>query len=234
MQHWEGAQHSVPLSSPCGLVPDPRCPPHLFSDPGCILTWRVTLAQNRVACLSYLRRGSISYQGSINLAMWPLHKTVLSQGNTAPHLLSGTYFFCFSLLPFHHLLQFHFKIPNFIWWTSKSFLLYNEFEANGNCFSFLSFNLVNPVSGSQMRLQNHSSCVLTTQLLSPLGDRKESFIVTVTHSTFLPFLKNTPFLDTCQLCLHPAQIRMQHLLEWPWVAFEKTEVFAHIKKRCLA
>lgn len=62
-------------------------------------------------------------------------------------------------------------------------LLYNEFEANGNCFSFLSFNLVNPVSGSQMRLQNHSSCVLTTQLLSPLGDEKESFIVTVTHST---------------------------------------------------
>lgn len=34
-----------------------------------------------------------------------------------------------------------------------------------------------------MRLQNHSSCVLTTQLLAPLGDTKESFIVTVTHST---------------------------------------------------
>lgn len=114
----------------------------------------------------------------------PLHNTVVSQGNTAsPHLLSGMCFFSFSHMPFHHLSQFHFKIPNFIWWTSKSFLLHNEFEANGSYFNFLSFTLVNPVSDSQMRLQNHSSCILTTQLLALLGDRKESFIVMITHST---------------------------------------------------
>lgn len=82
--------------------------------------------------------------------MTPYTKQSSVRENYPPPLLSGMYFFSFSHMPFHSLLQFHFKIQNLIWWTSKSFLLYNEFEANGS-FDFLNFTLVNPISGLQMR-----------------------------------------------------------------------------------